>query len=70
MNAEPCDLSGFPPAQCGCRIHAPKEPAAPPVGTSIQAHYDGRCDLCDTQVIPGEQIVRTTHGRWVHEDCT
>jgi hypothetical protein len=47
---EPCELSGFPPNQCGCRIHNPKADRERLAEERRRASHDGPAHSLPTYI--------------------
>lgn len=39
------------------------------LGPVVTAMYEGVCDNCPLEIIPGDDIRATGDGGWIHADC-
>lgn len=70
--SERCELSDLLVTECARVKHAPK--VLPRTGIVITArfpaHFDSRCDECDSQMHEGEIISRTEDGDFICAGCS
>lgn len=74
--AEPCTHGMPTPASCvDCMYDGNLTPPSPTGSEAtpwpaFEAIYDGDCPACGHIIHAGQQIRRTTLGRYVHDGCT
>lgn len=42
---------------------------APQALPAIPARFNGRCGLCETHILAGEEMIVKVDGDWVHATC-